>query len=56
VKRNYCNSYTKKKQRTPKIEEFRPINKESIYEKILVKKLEIIVHSQLVNYLEDNNY
>lgn len=37
-------------QRTMKMEEFRPINKLPIYEKVL----EIIVHSQLVNYLEVN--
>lgn len=37
-------------QRTKKIEEFRPINKLPIYEKVL----EIIVHSQLVKYLEGN--
>jgi len=36
---------------TKNVEEFRPINKLPIYEKIL----EIIVHSQLVNYLENNN-
>jgi hypothetical protein len=36
---------------TKKVEEFRPINKLPIYEKIL----EIIVHRQLVEYLEDKN-
>jgi len=36
---------------TKKVEEFRPINKLPIYEKIL----EIIVHSQLIDYLENNN-
>jgi len=36
---------------TIKIEEFRPINKLSIYEKLL----EIMVHKQLVTYLENNN-
>jgi len=36
---------------TIKIEEFRPINKLPIYEKIL----EVIVHEQLVEYLESNN-
>jgi len=41
----------KVKQKTKKIEKFRPINKLPIYEKIL----EILVHNQLVNYLEDNN-
>lgn len=35
---------------TKKIEEFRPINKLPVYEKIL----EIIVHKQLVEYLENN--
>jgi len=40
-----------KVRKTKKIEEFRPINKLLIYEKIL----EILVHNQLVNYLEDNN-
>lgn len=39
-----------KVQRTKKIEEFRPINKLPIYEKIL----EIVVHNQLVSYLEVN--
>lgn len=37
-------------KRTKKVEEFRPINKLPIYEKIL----EIIVHRQLINYLEEN--
>jgi hypothetical protein len=36
---------------TTKIEEFRPINKLPVYEKIL----EIIVQKQLVQYLENNN-
>jgi len=40
-----------KVRKTKRIEEFRPINKLPIYEKIL----EILVHNQLVNYLEDNN-
>lgn len=35
---------------TKKIEEFRPINKLSIYEKVL----EIIVKKQLIEYLEKN--
>lgn len=35
---------------TNKIEEFRPINKLPIYEKVL----EIVVHRQLVKYLEKN--
>lgn len=39
-----------KVQRTKKIEEFRPINKLPIYEKIS----EIVVHNQLVSYLEIN--
>ncbi|KMQ91291.1 rna-directed dna polymerase from mobile element jockey-like protein [Lasius niger] len=39
-----------KVRRTIKIEEFRPINKLPIYEKIL----EIIVHKQLGEYLENN--
>lgn len=39
-----------KVQRTKKIEELRPINKLPIYEKIL----EIVVHNQLVSYLEVN--
>jgi len=38
-------------QKTKKVEEFRPINKLPIYEKIL----EIIVHNQLVEYMENNN-
>lgn len=37
-------------KRTKKVNEFRPINKLPIYEKIL----EIIVHKQMVRYLEDN--
>lgn len=37
-------------KRTKKVEEFRPINKLPIYEKIL----EIVVHKQMVRYLEDN--
>jgi len=40
-----------KVRKTKRIEEFRPINKLPIYEKIL----EILVHNQLINYLEDNN-
>lgn len=36
---------------TIKIEEFRPINKLPVYEKVL----EIMVHKQLVAYLENNN-
>jgi len=40
-----------KVRKTKKIEEFRPINKLPIYEKVL----EILVHTQLVNYLENNN-
>jgi len=38
-----------KVRKTKKIEEFRPINKLPIYEKVL----EILVHNQLINYLED---
>ena len=40
-----------KVRETIKINEFRPINKLSAYEKLL----EIIIHKQLVTYLKSNN-
>jgi len=49
--KNLLSSSSAKGPGTIKIEEFRPINKLPVYEKLL----EIMVHKQLVIYLENNN-